>query len=612
MTRPYHSLPTAPIPRLCLAVWLLLSMQQLHRVEARYGYLRSKRVASTRVDNLATQSHHLQEQVVDVSPLSLQHHTLLHLDASYASYLQGSYVHPFSLNPNCAAGIDVVVGVTQLHIEAIDRTTGELVFASSVRRLFRTMTATAATTAAAAAATTTTTDEGQQPLLPRGAEPKHTRILYDATHDRFVILSTMTDQESYSKLCLAISKNGLPETGTETDWDLFVIDVWDLDAAEQDHYVWANELEIAVDDDQAIYVSATMYKTTVPEEESEEEEAYVETNEFVESRVWILPKIPLYTNMVPFNDHNRDHPTRAAPLNGTLYGFDETVISSVTVLEHVDDNGHNTKLGPYVPAPTASEDGAILWIARTTDPNQVRVGDNNEYLHVVRMTNVLFDPPTIISSNLVSLGDIENSEEPLPPAQQPGISNSFNSDTYQPIEMGSRRVADATCYNNTLHIALMVREEGGQTTSVFWAKVDLASLESGGGGEQEEEGVLLVSDRITAPATSTFYPSIAVNPKGDMVLGYGASGSELYAGMYATLVSPREVSFTIEIQEGEANYESIDGRPFHGQYSGLSLDPVDLDCFWAWNAFARANDPWLWHTWERGALSLQWGKICAL
>ena len=111
---------------------------------------------------------------------------------------------------------------------------------------------------------------------------------------------------------------------------------------------------------------------------------------------------------------------------------------------------------------------------------------------------------------------------------------------------------------------------------------------------------IVQSGEITATGTSTFYPSLSLNPgNGVMAVGYGASGSDFFAGMYATLVGTDGASSSVEIQAGEANYESIDGRAFHGQYSGISWDPVDTDCFWAFNeytipdcGFTNANSCW--------------------
>jgi hypothetical protein len=328
--------------------------------------------------------------------------------------------------------------------------------------------------------------------------------------------------------------------------------------------VWANELSISVGSD-AVYVTATMFSTDVDEE--------IDT--FVESRAWILNKQTLYSSVA--------NPSAAnVAIDGTINNFSPTIFSDVMPF---DLDG--AKLGPYVPA--AGPDSGAYFVAY----NDQATTDEEE-LHVVQITNPL--TALSVSTTILSIGDsdIDGVGGPLPLASQP-------DDEYSAIETGNRRVNDAVLFDNILHVAITVEDVQDQT-AVFWAKIDVQTMTTGDSG--------LITGETIAPGTSTFFPSIAVNNAGDLVIGYGASGGTVFAGMYASVASTAIESPHVEVKAGEDNYESIDGITYHGQYSGMSADPVENNCFWAFNSFARMNAPLEWNTWERGALGVQWGKVC--
>ena len=497
----------------------------------------------------------------------------LELESSFPSRVDRTYVFPRSLNPDCAAGRNAVLGVTHFHFEAIDRMYENTTFVNSIHWLFRSL-----------------KEAGE---LPLGAEMTSPRVIHDSLNERFLLVSTMTDKESYSKLYLAISKDSYPRTGNEHDWDLLVLDVWDY-AADRITMLWANELALSVDD-QAIYITSTMYKTIL----RDDNEDYVEMDEFVESRVWILKKRALLTTVSNLR-------VSSQAIDATLLGLEGGLIANVIPLD-ID----GVRLGPYVPAtiPYPSQKTSTTFGTYLVAINDQYAADEEEYLHIIRMGDVLSTSSTIMASYVVSLGDIERSEEALPNAKQP-------DPTYQPIETGDRRVSDAVWQSDALYIATTLRL-GEDRTAVFWAKIQADSAFKAPSTlaiqihqDRAQLGIIPIAGPSgSEDTTSTFYPSIAVSPYGDLMVGFAASGDNIYSGMYASVVTS-EVSTSIEIKAGEDNYESIDGRAFHGQYSGMAADPVDIDCFWALNAFARINDPTVWNTWEGGALAVQWGKVC--
>ena len=472
---------------------------------------------------------------------NLQAPTNLVLSSSFMSRIDKTYVFPEALNPDCAAGQDMVIGVSQLSIEGINRVTHERIFSNSLRYLFQTL-------------------EGDLELMPRTASMISPRVVYDNT-GRFIVATTMTDQESFSKLHFAVSKTSNPQSGLAQDWNLVVVNIMDMVGTEN---VWAKDISLAVSED-SIYVTATMYSTDVEED----------TNNFVESRLFIINKMNFYSAAANPN-------AQAAAVAGTLQGYSQNIFANVMALD-LDGN----KLGPYVPAPTSSGAYMVAY-------NDQSLSDLEE-LHVVEITDSLNTFGVI--SHIVALGEIDlEGLGPLPGGSQP------NPD-YAMIETGNRRVNDAVFVGNMLHVATTVEDAQGET-AVFWAKIDTSSSPM----TISESG--LMNGEAIAPGTSTFFPSIVVSNAGDMVVGYGASGPSVFAGMYVSATTTTVAQSYVEIKEGEDNYESLDGLAYHGHYSGLSADLVDTNCYWALNTFARVNDPFLWQTWERGALGIQWGKVC--
>ena len=94
-----------------------------------------------------------------------------------------------------------------------------------------------------------------------------------------------------------------------------------------------------------------------------------------------------------------------------------------------------------------------------------------------------------------------------------------------------------------------------------------------------------------------FYPSLMVNPAGDMVVGFSGSSANAFAGAYFSwrLANGNTADRPILIQPGQAFY-SPSG---FADYSATCLDPVDENIFWTVQAYAKdvleTDD--FWGTW---------------
>ena len=50
------------------------------------------------------------------------------------------------------------------------------------------------------------------------------RVVYDSSASRFMLIATMTDKETFSKIYIAASKNSNPRSGTPEHWDVHVLE----------------------------------------------------------------------------------------------------------------------------------------------------------------------------------------------------------------------------------------------------------------------------------------------------------------------------------------------------------------------------------------------------
>jgi hypothetical protein len=114
-------------------------------------------------------------------------------------------------------------------------------------------------------------------------------------------------------------------------------------------------------------------------------------------------------------------------------------------------------------------------------------------------------------------------------------------------------------------------------TGIQWLKLQVDS--SAGTLDYSAHG-RVYDKSATTNAFYYYFPSLAVNCAGDMVMGFSGSSATDYIGSYyswrlageSTLDAPRL------IQAGLTNYSDESGR--WGDYSATTLDPTDDWSFW--------------------------------
>jgi hypothetical protein len=126
----------------------------------------------------------------------------------------------------------------------------------------------------------------------------------------------------------------------------------------------------------------------------------------------------------------------------------------------------------------------------------------------------------------------------------------------------------------------------GDHESLRWYRIDAAT------GRLAESG--LISD----PDHDYYYGSIAVNPRGDVVIGYTRSGPTEFASAFASIGSFDGSTTTFGdptlLKAGVANYDLTFGgaRNRWGDYSTTTIDPDDPSRFWTIQEWASATNVW--------------------
>ena len=266
-------------------------------------------------------------------------------------------------------------------------------------------------------------------------------------------------------------------------------------------------------------------------------------------------------------------------------GFYAGGVSSVTV--------HDPYAGTSIPAATTMP--AQVFGAGGVGPGigtflVEHSGLNNgldEFVKVIRVDDPLGVPT--FTQELINVGDIDFVAAALPDAPQSG--STFD------IETNDRRALDAVWRNNQLYLTATINPNSGADvgqTTAHWFQLDTSLVTSSGSGA----GLVLLADQgdiggeDIAPGTHTYFPSVAVNKKDEVMFGFSASAPTIFAGADAAgrrpASAPGTVRATETIQAGRGPYTRFFSgqRNRWGDYSGISVDPTDQKKFWVFNEFA--------------------------
>ena len=213
-------------------------------------------------------------------------------------------------------------------------------------------------------------------------------------------------------------------------------------------------------------------------------------------------------------------------------------------------------------------------------------GGGDEFVQIVRVDDPLGAPT--FTQEFLNIGNIDNGGA-LPDAPQSGTGTL--------IEVNDRRALDCVWRNNNLWLTNTINPNSGPDlgeTTAHWFRLDtsavLTSAAPAGAITLADQGDIGGED--IAADTSTFFASVAVNGAGEAKFGFSASAATIFAGAYVTGRQPGDAAGTVQptetVKAGEAFYIRTFGGPRNrwGDYSGISVDPINDDLFWVFNEFA--------------------------
>ena len=103
-----------------------------------------------------------------------------------------------------------------------------------------------------------------------------------------------------------------------------------------------------------------------------------------------------------------------------------------------------------------------------------------------------------------------------------------------------------------------------------------------------------------------FFPDLAVNRCGDMVVGYTKSNSNIFPSVWASGRENTDAAGSlqpeVEVKAGEITYTAFDGSPHRwGDYTGMTIAP-DGETFWYLGEYSK----------NTGSGSGRWGTYIGL
>lgn len=202
-------------------------------------------------------------------------------------------------------------------------------------------------------------------------------------------------------------------------------------------------------------------------------------------------------------------------------------------------------------------------------------GDNKS-IDVIKMGGVLSTFATFNFTNL----PVASYTRPVSPLNPNGavITNNMDSRILKSAESKNVIVASHS-------VAVSTTEDDAQ-----WYAVDVSS----GTPKLKDQG------RVGSGSnTFTYFPSVDINPSGQIGMTYIKSGKDTttdYMSMYVTGRNATDTPGTMQTPivvpagKGVANYKDFTSGGRAGDLSGINVDPID-GSFWAVNEFATATGP---------------------
>lgn len=165
---------------------------------------------------------------------------------------------------------------------------------------------------------------------------------------------------------------------------------------------------------------------------------------------------------------------------------------------------------------------------------------------------------------------------PINPPQPDGSGNLDNGDT---------RFSATVCRIGDVLYAVHSTEMNGRA-AVQWFIINATNQ------------TVMQNGTITDTNLDLFFPSIAANSTGTVVIGCNGSSSNTFVSSYAVVGEPVNGTLTfgglMQLKAGTVSYQDTDasGNSRWGDYSATSLDPSDPNRFWTIQMFPSGPAAW--------------------
>ena len=181
----------------------------------------------------------------------------------------------------------------------------------------------------------------------------------------------------------------------------------------------------------------------------------------------------------------------------------------------------------------------------------------DEFYQIIRVDDPLGMP--VFTGSFLNIGDRDAIDSTLPDAPQAGLSTDTASSIG--ISTNDRRTFDAVWRDDGLWLSHSYLPnsgpDSGQVTAA-WARIDTSNASA---LSLDEFGAIGGEDIATG--AYTFFPSLAVNADGGLMVGFSASAATINAGAYYAYRTPTDPPGTIRdsivIRSGLAYYERTFG-----------------------------------------------------
>ena len=173
---------------------------------------------------------------------------------------------------------------------------------------------------------------------------------------------------------------------------------------------------------------------------------------------------------------------------------------------------------------------------------------------------------------------------------QPGTSNRLDSladRLMYRLAYRNRSGVESLLVNHSVTVGTNKKTS---VTSVRWYEI----RNPNGTPSVYQQGTLSAADKI-----HRWMGSIAMDKAGDIALGYSASSSSVYPSIRYTGRVPTDPLGTMQaetiVQAGTGSQSTFNLHRW-GDYSAMTVDPVDDCTFWYTTEYLKANGSWNWST----------------